>query len=137
MENNGYFKPESINLDGFSVVERQAFTRGVIVGPKMTLWKDSLAFSADCVKMLNRCDCVQMLVNKETRMIAIRAVPSSAPNSIQWINQKGTGKKKDCIKFCSEMFLFMGWDENFKYRADVAWFWLITHLCCFSTFQML
>lgn len=106
-----------IDLEGFQVVNSQYFS--TTNAPQMTIWSDSVAFSQAAYSLLNNCEAISIMLNKDKKQVLISPIQSSNGNAIVWRKSKNVTKycKISCATFARKLFDDWGLDDNFRYRT--------------------
>ena len=112
---------ESFNFDGFQVVRREFFAH--IYEPSVTFNNCKFYVNTACIQKFPDTDNVQVLVNKDTKILAIMPCPANARDSFAWCTlSKGKRKPKQitCKLFFAKVFSMMGWnpDTGTKFLAS-------------------
>lgn len=108
---------ENISMDGFQLVNRQFFETPT--DPLLTLWGESIGFSAAAYEALENCQMVKILLNNERKAIMVVPATSSDPEAMKW---KATEKvckfrRITCPAFAKKLMTDWGLDEDAKYRC--------------------
>lgn len=108
---------KQVSLDGFQVVNSTFFSS--MSPPAMTIWIDSVSFSQTAYQSLNNCEAINIMVNKESRLILIGPVSSSTTNAVIWKKGKDVVKysKISCSTFTKQLFEDWKLDEKARYKA--------------------
>jgi len=108
---------ESFNFDGFQVVRREFFAH--IYEPSVTFNNCKFYVNTACIQKFPDTDNVQVLVNKDTKILAIMPCPANARDSFAWCTlSKGKRKPKQitCKLFFAKVFSMMGWNPDHRYK---------------------
>ena len=108
---------ENISMDGFQVVKRQFFETPT--DPLMTVWGESIGFSAAAYEALENCQMVRILLNNERKAVMVMPATSSDPEAMKW---KATAKvckfrRITCPSFAKKLMVDWGLDLGAKYRC--------------------
>lgn len=106
-----------IDLEGFQVVNSQYFS--TMNAPQMTIWCDSVSFSQAAYSMLNNCEAISIMLNKDKKQILISPSPTANANSVAWRKGKNVTKycKISCTTFAQKLFDDWGLDDTYRYRT--------------------
>ena len=108
---------DSFDFDGFQVVRREFFAH--INEPSVTFNNCKFYVNSACIQKFPDVDTVQVLVNKETKILAIMPCPASARDSFFWSTvSKGKRKPKQitCKLFFAKVFSMMDWNPDHRYK---------------------
>ena len=107
----------NFNFDGFQVVRREFFAH--INEPSVTFNNCKFYVNTACIQKFPDSDNVQVLVNKDTKILAIMPCPANARDSFSWCSlSKGKRKPKQitCNLFFAKVFSMMGWNPDHRYK---------------------
>ena len=108
---------DNFDFDGFQVVRREFFAH--ISEPSVTFNNCKFYVNAACLQKFPDVDTVQVLVNKETKILAIMPCPDIARDSFAWCTEsKGKRKPKQitCKLFFAKVFSMMEWNPDHRYK---------------------
>jgi hypothetical protein len=108
---------ESFDFDGFQVVRREFFAH--LRDPSVTFNNCKFSVNSACLQKFPDTTSVQILINRETKVMALIPCPDGAKDSFQWCNiSKGKRKPKavTCRLFFAKVADMMGWNPNYKYK---------------------
>ncbi len=108
---------DNFDFDGFQVVRREFFAH--VNEPSVTFNNCKFYVNTACVQKFSDVETVQVLVNKETKILAIMPCPENARDSFVWCTQyKGKRKPKQitCKLFFAKVFSMMGWNPDHRYK---------------------
>lgn len=108
---------ENVSMEGFQLVNRQFFETPC--EPLLTLWGESIGFSAAAYEALENCQMVKILLNNERKAIMIVPSSSSDPEAMKW---KATEKvckfrRITCPSFARKLMSDWDLDQEAKYRC--------------------
>lgn len=109
------------DLRGFEIARTELFdSKG---RPYVTFERNSLKFSAECIKRFKEKNYVEMLFNPITRKFAIR--PTDKDNRCAVVisslkNGKYQPKAVSALAFGDTVFSLLGWNASYKYRITGA-----------------
>lgn len=107
----------NFDFEGFQVVRREFFAH--INEPSVTFNNCKFYVNAACLQKFPDADNVQVLVNKETKILAIMPCPENARDSFAWCTtSKGKRRPKQitCKLFFAKVFSMMDWNPDHRYK---------------------
>lgn len=105
------------DLGGFQVVRREFFAH--LREPSVSFNSCKFAVNAACINKFPDTDYVQVLINQETKVLALRPCAEGARDSYLWCNlSKGKRKPKaiTCKMFYAKVVSMMDWNPNYRYK---------------------
>lgn len=108
---------DSFSLDGFQVVRREFFAH--LREPSATFNNCKFSVNAACLAKFPDTDYVQVLVNQESKIMALRPCEEGARDSFVWCGySKGKRKTKaiTCKLFYAKIVDMMGWNPSYRYK---------------------
>lgn len=108
---------KDFNFDGFQVVRREFFAH--ISEPSVVFNNCKFYVNMACIQKFPEADHVQVLVNKDTKILAIMPCPENARDSFAWCSiSKGKRKPKQitCKLFFAKVFSMMDWNPEHRYK---------------------
>lgn len=108
---------DSFDFDGFQVVRREFFAH--LREPSVTFNSCKFSVNAACISKFPNTDFVQVLVNPETRTLALRPCEEGARDSYAWCSiSKGKRKPRPitCKLFFAKIVELMQWNPNHRYK---------------------
>lgn len=105
------------DLDGFQVVRREFFAH--LREPSVSFNNCKFSVNAACLSKFPDTEYVQVLVNRETKVLALRPCAEGARDSFLWCNEtKGKRKPKavTCKLFFAKIVSLMDWNPNYRYK---------------------
>lgn len=108
---------EDFDFDGFQVVRREFFAH--INEPSVTFSNCKFYVNSACLQKFPNHDSVQVLVNKEKKILAIMPCAPSARDSFIWCTiskEKRKPKQITCKLFFAKVFTMMGWNPDHRYK---------------------
>lgn len=104
------------NYDGYQVVRREFFAH--INEPSVTFNNYKFYVNAACLNRFPQVDQVQVLVNQESKILAIRPCRAEDRDACAWCTT-GSGRRKPkqitCKIFFAKVFSLMGWNLDYRY----------------------
>lgn len=108
---------DSFSFDGFQVVRREFFAH--LREPSVTFNNCKFSVNAACISKFPNTDFVQVLVNPETKTLALRPCEEGARDSYAWCSMS-KGKRKPrtitCKLFFAMIVKLMQWNPNHRYK---------------------
>ena len=105
------------NYDGYQVVRREFFAH--INEPSVTFNNYKFYVNTACLNRFPQVDYVQVLVNQEGRILAIRPCRAEDRDACAWCTN-GSGRRKPkqitCKIFFAKVFSLMGWNLDYRYK---------------------
>ncbi len=108
---------EDFDFDGFQVVRREFFAH--LREPSCTFNNCKFYVNTACLTRFPTSDYVQVLVNRQKKILALRPCPEAAKDSFQWCSEsKGKRKPKQitCKLFYAKIVAMMEWNPNHRYK---------------------
>ena len=108
---------DNFDFEGFQVVRREFFAH--INEPSVTFNNCKFYVNMACLQKFPEADTVQVLVNKETKILAIMPCPENARDSFAWCTlSRGKRKPKQitCKLFFAKVFSMMDWNPDHRYK---------------------
>ena len=107
----------NFDFDGFQVVRREFFAH--LSEPAVTFNNCKFYVNSACLNKFPDINHVQVLVNQNTRILALRPCAESARDSFAWCGtSKGKRKPKHttCRLFFAKIVSMMGWNPDYRYK---------------------
>lgn len=105
------------DYEGYQVVRREFFAH--INEPSITFNGYKVYVNAACINRFPSVDYVQILVNRDKQLLAIRPCREEEKDAFSWCNN-GKGKRKakqiTCRLFFVTLFNMMGWNMDYRYK---------------------
>lgn len=108
---------ENFDLDGFQVVRREFFAH--TTEPAVSFNNCKFYVNSACLSKFPDTDYVQVLINRQSRVMALRPCQEGDRDSFAWCGlSKGKRKPKQptCKFFFAQMVSMMGWDPEYRYK---------------------
>ncbi len=108
---------ENFDFDGFQVVRREFFAH--TYEPSVSFNNCKFYVNTTCLQKFPDSDHVQVLVNKETKILAIMPCPENARDSFAWCTvSKGKRKPKQITAklFFAKVVALMDWNPDYRYK---------------------
>lgn len=108
---------EHFDFDGFQVVRREFFAH--LREPAVTFNNYKFYVNSACLSKFPEADFVQVLVNRSTKILALRPCAETARDSFAWCSSKN-GKRKPkqttCRLFFAKIVSMMEWNPDYRYK---------------------
>lgn len=107
----------NFDFDGFQVVRREFFAH--IGEPSVTFNNCKFYVNNACLLKFPEADTIQVLVNKDTKILAIMPCSENARDSFVWCTlSKGKRRPKQitCKLFFAKIFSMMEWNPDYRYK---------------------
>lgn len=108
---------DGFDYEGFQVVRREFFAH--VNEPSITFNNYKVSVNTACLNRLPTVENVQVLVNRDTRVLAIRPCFADDRDAFAWCST-GTGKRKPrqitCRLFFAKVFSMMNWNPDYRYK---------------------
>lgn len=108
---------ESFDFNGFQVVRREFFAH--LREPSVTFNNCKFFANAACLARFPKTDYVQVLVNRESKILALRPCEEGARDSFLWCSvSKGKRKPRQitCKLFFAKIVSMMDWNHDYRYK---------------------
>jgi len=107
----------TFDFEGFQVVRREFFAH--LREPSVTFNNCKFSVNAACIAKFPKIDYVQVLINPETKTLALRPCEEGARDSYAWCSlSKGKRKPRTitCKLFFAKVVDLMEWNPNYRYK---------------------
>lgn len=108
---------DDFDFDGFQVVRREFFAH--LSEPAVTFNNCKFYVNSACLNKFPDTNHVQVLVNQNTRIMALRPCAENARDSFAWCSaSKGKRKPKQttCKLFFAKIVSMMDWNPDYRYK---------------------
>lgn len=108
---------DSFDYNGFQVVRREFFAH--INEPSISFNNYKFYVNTACLSRFPNTEHVQVLVNQETKILALRPCSDRDRDSFVWCrNSRGKRKPKQitCRIFFGKIMSLMGWNPDYRYK---------------------
>ena len=108
---------DDFDFEGFQVVRREFFAH--LSEPAVTFNNCKFYVNSACLNKFPETDYVQVLVNRQTRIMALRPCSENARDSFAWCSaSKGKRKPKQttCKLFFAKIVDLMNWNPDYRYK---------------------
>ncbi len=107
----------TLDLEHFQVVRREFFAH--LQEPSITFNNFKFYVNSACLKKFPTADYVQVLVNQETKILALRPCHEGDRDSFMWCSMskgKRVPRQTTGKLFSVKMFSLMSWNPDFRYK---------------------
>ena len=111
----------NFSFDGYQVVRRE-FTSHRF-DPTLTIRENAIIFNSACISRLDEVVYVQLMINPDTAMLAVRPCDEGARDAIRWCVLKEDKRKSRqifCKMFAAKLYDMMGWQAPYRYKIQGA-----------------
>lgn len=104
---------------GFEVARKQFFSAAQKINVTFSI--DGVKFSTDALKKINSPEYVELLIQPERKLLAVRKCSKDTRTGVKWVSG-ASGKL--CPKivpgaaFLPTIYELLGWSQNYRYRVD-------------------
>lgn len=108
---------DNYTFDGFQVVRREFFAH--LREPSATFSDCKFSVNSACINKFPDADAVQVLINQDSRIMALMPCDENAKDSFIWCKiSKGKRQPKPitCRLFFAKIVDMMGWNPNYRYK---------------------
>lgn len=105
----------TFSFEGFQVVRGEFFAH--TFEPSITFNNYKFAVNTACIKKMPDNDYIQVLVNPETKKLAVRPCSEDIKDSVKWCTPKRSPKQITCRVFFAKVFSLMGWTPHYRYKV--------------------
>lgn len=105
----------SFNYEGYQVVRQEFFAH--VNEPAVTFNNYKFYGNAACLRRFPTTDFVQVLINRERKLLVLRPCREEERDAFPWRTQSSKKPKQaTCRLFFAKVFEWMGWDPAHRYR---------------------
>lgn len=108
---------DEFDFDGFQVVRREFFAH--LTDPSLTFNNYKVSVNAACLNKFPDTDYVLFMVNKETKILAIKPCNEEDRDACLWCtqgNKKRKPRQATCKLFFATILNLMGWNPDYRYK---------------------
>jgi len=108
---------DNFDFNGFQVVRREFFAH--IHEPSVTFNNCKFYVNTACLQRFPQATSIQVLVNQETKILALLPCPDGAKDSFFWCSTgkgKRTPKQVTCKLFFAKIVDLMKWNPDYRYK---------------------
>lgn len=102
------------SFEGYQVVRGEFFAH--IYEPSITFNNYKVAVNTACIKKLPEVNYVQILVNPNTKKLAVRPCREDEKDSLRWSTAAHKPKQITCRVFFAKVFSLMQWNPHYRYK---------------------
>lgn len=110
---------EDLTLENFQVVRREFFS--CVREPAITFYQCRFYVNTVCLTNFPDTDCVQILVNPVSRILALRPCGKTERDAFKWCVLSG-GRRRPrqavCSLFFAKITALMSWSADYRYRIS-------------------
>lgn len=110
---------EDLTLENFQVVRREFFS--CVREPAITFYQCRFYVNTVCLTNFPDTDCVQILVNPVSRILALRPCGKAERDAFKWCVLSG-GRRRPrqavCSLFFAKITALMSWPADYRYRIS-------------------
>jgi len=92
--------------------------------PRLTFNFDSMSFNGGCVRLFNRVENVQLLINVDKKQLIVLPCEKTTKDSLKWCTFKGdkvVPRKNSCRIFGAKLYELMGWIPDNRYKVQAVY----------------
>ncbi|KKP38390.1 MAG: hypothetical protein UR30_C0019G0005 [Candidatus Peregrinibacteria bacterium GW2011_GWC2_33_13] len=106
------------DLRNFEVARSQFFNTANKICVTFSL--ENIQFSTECIRKFDKALYVEMMVNANKKLFAVRPCPEAMRNAVQWTkidNQLYYSRDISCAAYIRTLYELFGWNPEYKYRV--------------------
>jgi len=106
-----------VSLEGAEIVRRQYLSH--IREAMVTIRPDGITFNNSCITKMPDTYYIQMFIEKEQKLLIIRACDENDKDGQKWCNEKNGNRKSRKITgrpFANKVYSLMGWSKGYYYK---------------------
>ncbi|MBR4607570.1 MAG: integrase [Lachnospiraceae bacterium] len=105
----------SISLSGFQVARREFFA--LTYNPALFLAREMIKFNGPCLKSMPDVSYVQILINPDEKLIAVRPGKPDDKDVLRWCSSQNRSPRTiSCPMFYFKVLSLMNWNPAFRYK---------------------
>lgn len=107
----------AFDFDGYQVVRREFFAH--TFEPSITFNDYKVYVNMACLNKFPHADSVQLLINRESRILALRPCAESERDAFAWCNISGGRRRPRQVTgkfFSAKLFELMNWNLDYRYK---------------------
>ena len=108
---------DEFDFDGYQVVRREFFAH--TFEPSITFNNYKVYVNTACLNKFPYADCAQLLINQDSRILALRPCAESERDAFAWCNTSGGKRKPRQVTgkfFFAKLFELMDWNIDYRYK---------------------
>ena len=108
---------DDFDFNGYQVVRREFFAH--TFEPSITFNNYKVYVNTACLNKFPHADCVQLLINRESHILALRPCAESERDAFAWCNTSGGKRRPRQVTgkfFFAKLFELMDWNIDYRYK---------------------
>ena len=108
---------DDFDFEGYQVVRREFFAH--TFEPSITFNNYKVYVNTACLNKFPYADCAQLLINQDSRILALRPCAESERDAFAWCNTSGGKRKPRQVAgkfFFAKLFELMDWNIDYRYK---------------------
>lgn len=108
---------DAFDFDGYQVVRREFFAH--TFEPSITFNDYKVYVNTACLNKFPHADSVQLLINRESHILALRPCAESERDAFAWCNTSGGKRRPRQVTgkfFIAKLFELMDWNLDYRYK---------------------
>ena len=108
---------DEFDFGGYQVVRREFFAH--TFEPSITFNNYKVYVNTACLNKFPHADCAQLLINRDSRILALRPCAESERDAFVWCNTSGGKRKPRQVTrkfFFAKLFELMDWNIDYRYK---------------------
>ena len=108
---------DDFDFEGYQVVRREFFAH--TFEPSITFNNYKVYVNTACLNKFPHADCIHLLINRESRILALRPCAESERDAFAWCNTSGGKRRPRQVTgkfFFAKLFELMGWNLDYRYK---------------------
>lgn len=105
------------DFDGYQVVRREFFAH--TFEPSITFNNYKVYVNTACLNKFPHAECVQLLINQDSRILALRPCAESERDAFTWCSSSGGKRRPRQVTgkfFFAKLFELMDWNIDYRYK---------------------
>lgn len=105
------------DFDGYQVVRREFFAH--TFEPSITFNNYKVYVNTACLNKFPHAECAQLLINRDSRILALRPCAESERDAFAWCNTSGGKRRPRQVTgkfFFAKLFELMDWNIDYRYK---------------------
>ena len=104
----------TFDFEGFQVVRREFFAH--TREPSAVFTNCKFYVNSACLRRFPDSPAVQVLINRDTKIMALLPCPESAKDSFSWCNERRKPRMVTCRLFFAKIMDLMEWNPDYRYK---------------------
>ena len=108
---------DEFDFEGYQVVRREFFAH--TFEPSITFNNYKVYVNTACLNKFPHADCAQLLINRDSHILALRPCAESERDAFAWCNTSGGKRKPRQVTgkfFFAKLFELMDWNIDYRYK---------------------